>query len=61
MTGLASLVSATEPGLSPSAIVLSNQGVLSSGAQSVTVNRDIRRSNDSDKDAAVRQQGIMEY
>ena len=40
-------------------IILSNPAVLGSGAQSVTVNRDARRSNGSDKYKGVRQQDII--
>ena len=42
-------------------MLLSNPAVLSSGAQSVTANRDTRRSDSSDKYKEVRQQRIIKY
>ena len=44
-----------------STMILLYLAVLRSGAQSVTVYRDIRYSNVSDKYKGVRQQGIIEY
>ena len=58
--GLASSSSTAEAGLPPSAIALSYQVVLGTGAQSVTADRDTRRSDCSDENEAVRQQGITE-
>ena len=43
------------------AILLLNLIVLGTGAQSVTANRDIRRSDNSNKYEGVRQQYIIEY
>ena len=43
------------------AMLLSNPFVLGTGAQSVTVNRDIRRSDISNKYEGVRQQYIIKY
>ena len=42
-------------------MLLSNLIVLGSGAQSVTADRDTRRSDSSNKHKEVRQQGITEY
>ena len=42
-------------------MLLSYQVVLGTGAQSVTADRDTRRSDDLDEYKAVRQQGITEY
>ena len=41
------------------AILLLNLGILGTGAQSVTTNRDIRRSNSSNKYEGVQQQCII--
>ena len=41
--------------------LLSSQVVPGTGAQSVTADRDTRRSNYSDEDEVGRQQGITEY
>ena len=59
--GVISLPFIAEISLPPLVITLLYQVVLSTGTQSITVNRNTRRSNGSDKDKAVQQQYIIEY